>query len=642
MPYRTTDCTIVVSVIVPAYELHNQRNHTMAESAPTPAAVLWGSLEEVLESHGLKAVRDDRVGIAILTQRSVACGGLLLREAPILSICASTARGHALYQLFAEAVQGQGLDASCASAFHTLCEADGEQRARIAALYRPDPSTSSTTGEYRQRLLAVADLVLADYRAYARYGAWATSELLADLMLTLRMNQHGEQLFELASRFTHSCDPNAACCYSYEETANAGPKQRVVEYVAIRSIAAGEMLTFSYEGTSGAFMLWPGEVRQRRCAILGFVCACRRCQARCDAMRTVRCVQCGACTMQPSLASITVKGGSCGRHRSRPVWHCTACVLEIHPQATQVSTHQSGLAAALVGVELAAAEAEEVVLSVCGHDPLTLEARATHETADLYALGMHCLSTLGWRHWTCGAVMAVLLRRICDGLRCHGLQAMGRELPSRAKALALASTTRAWLSDQMPGTVLEAQLTMLAAQIYAFAGLTKEAIAALAPTLPLLRAVRHRHAGYCERFVLRHHEHKDALGPDPRSHHWYRSSCAGPAFDRDSHSCDDAIDDPFTPPPARIAVPHAPPSLAFSLALAGLAPRFLDMVQEVSGKHRLDGRAAARRRWYSEHTPHATAARTPHGSTAGVAYYNGTFSPSHADVDGTDVDVRTV
>eukprot|EP00662_Eupelagonemidae_sp_cell21_P018207 gene18207-40024_t len=92
----------------------------------------------------------------------------------------------------------------------------------------------------------------------------------------------------LASRFAHSCQPNLVCY-----TAKSGDR---LSFVALRDIAAGEVLSFSYRGETGFWLLQPSRRRQedlRRCFY--FRCACDRCAGP-DRPRRFRCAACSGAT----------------------------------------------------------------------------------------------------------------------------------------------------------------------------------------------------------------------------------------------------------------------------------------------------------------------------------------------------------
>ena len=402
------------------------------------------SLDATLARADLCARKTDRFGIAIFALRIFAVGESILIEDPILAIDAvALMRAHHLHPIFASATERHGLsaEASTACALHAMCEAGAAQRARIALLHthaEDEEDQPSVVGHYRRRLLGVSRSLLANVEFCTSYP-WAVGDekALAELFFIGFINLHGSQLLELSTRFAHSCDPNAACVVH----AASASGMRSVQYIATRNISTGEMITFSYEGAAGAFILWPTHLRQRRCRALGFACACSRCEEN-----------------EEAIADATRRE------------------LE--------------------------AQVEAEVVRACCQDPMRLEAAPSWSTAELWALGIHC-GSLGRKHWTCAAVMGALLRRIVNVAEESGSAAAADgELPSRAKIHGLASAAHAWWQGgNLSGTAAHVQHAPLIAQAYALAGAKAQAVDVLKPALPLLRSLRHPRAEWCEDFV---------------------------------------------------------------------------------------------------------------------------------------------
>lgn len=113
-------------------------------------------------------------------------------------------------------------------------------------------------------------------------------------------------LFHKASKLAHSCNANTFWAVQKEPT----PR---VSHVALRPIAAGEVLSFSYIGT-GLNLLMPTAHRREMLADLSFQCKCPRCAASVpiDHSRQLKCPQCSEIALALNMSRGEWACGTCG------------------------------------------------------------------------------------------------------------------------------------------------------------------------------------------------------------------------------------------------------------------------------------------------------------------------------------------
>ncbi|TID18845.1 SET domain containing protein [Venturia nashicola] len=105
------------------------------------------------------------------------------------------------------------------------------------------------------------------YLAHVQQSSTGLSEAMMDCVArvaaTRALNSYGDAVYELASRFNHSCTPNCN-----QDEAALG----MIAIYSVCDIKAGEQLTVSYTGSDQ-----PHEERQRHLDHYGFVCDCSAC-----------------------------------------------------------------------------------------------------------------------------------------------------------------------------------------------------------------------------------------------------------------------------------------------------------------------------------------------------------------------------
>jgi hypothetical protein len=148
---------------------------------------------------------------------------------------------------------------------------------------------------------------------------------LLHAVLAMKTNAHRSAsdghwcVFPLASKLAHSCDPN--CFFVPPGAANGF----VASFVALRAVARGEALTFSYFG--GPALLLP--TPERRARLLRshlFVCRCARCDDADDLAGAVA-VPCGGCASARALhvrraCPLSLPDADAPGNGS---WRCTRC-----------------------------------------------------------------------------------------------------------------------------------------------------------------------------------------------------------------------------------------------------------------------------------------------------------------------------
>jgi len=158
-------------------------------------------------------------------------------------------------------------------------------------------------------------------------GLWKVDDLVRFLhIVDLNIHRDDDQahaaftgLFVLGSKFSHSCAPN--CTWSFSSDG-------CLQYHAIRPIAPGDMLTFSYIG-NGMNMIVDTTSRRMRLADLWFVCQCPRCVGP-DLVRKIICPHCrspSCCPVGDSSPAVSWTGDRPLRESlpETKAWRCEAC-----------------------------------------------------------------------------------------------------------------------------------------------------------------------------------------------------------------------------------------------------------------------------------------------------------------------------
>lgn len=225
-----------------------------------------------------------------------------------------------------------------------LCAADEDVRAAVMGLFRPALDSSdakvASTRTRAQRLLAQP--------APPRDGV--DLDFVHGALLVAELNAHsfkkGKEmaLFELGSKAAHSCSPNAA--YSSRDVPG------YLRYKAIRPIASGELIAFSY--IAGLYST-PTEGRRMELEnSKQFLCHCERCDAP-DPLRGCRCPTDGC-------PGVVMPKGNTDGHDLPADWTCSrgGCVpisgddLEAHLKAEEATNDamQAAGGAALTNIDL--------------------------------------------------------------------------------------------------------------------------------------------------------------------------------------------------------------------------------------------------------------------------------------------------
>lgn len=232
-------------------------------------------------------------------------------------------------------------------------------------------------------------------------------------------------LFVLGSKFSHSCAPNSGWGFSPDGC---------LEYRAIRAIAPGDLLTFSYVG-NGMNLLSSTIQRRLRLASLWFVCSCARCLAP-DLARRLPCPRCGAPACLPQEAedkAVPDWGGDRPLRDLVPdasAWRCTSCG-EISP-AAQLPLREEEELTRLVPQAMQRGPSNPGGAMVAG---AKLRERASQE--------------VGTQHWTYSLITFAWLQRCFDVLREEPLIVGMPEAALRSASIELAR----WLEVAAPQNV---------------------------------------------------------------------------------------------------------------------------------------------------------------------------------------------
>lgn len=256
-------------------------------------------------------------------------------------------------------------------------------------------------------------------------------------------------LYLAGSKFSHSCAPN--CLWEMS--------RGVLSYYAIRPVAAGELLTFSYTSDS-MNLLDSAPGRQEKLKALDFDCLCARCAAP-DLGSRLICPSCRAPELTPSP------------HSAGVTWRCRACreepAVPLRPQ-----------------IELATHLFRRVFEFWQRPDS---ESNLSTEQRDKEALWLESKQKLGPSHYvTVLAAWLVLSQYLCC------LETRGYCDFSEDDALETSDQVCRWITEVMPSSLqalrFHAQACALRYQLN-----RPDAGACIAPYLPQLRLLVRRDQG---------------------------------------------------------------------------------------------------------------------------------------------------
>ena len=296
-------------------------------------SALAGINHEAAPGPGWRVVTAPGFGRVVVAERAFAAGEVVMAEPPVLKW--PTYNGDDLRTW-----------AAMAAAFTSASPA---ARAIVLDMARPPPSSAAeracrlTAQAVRARLggarcalseADIAGLILISntnahtWRGTAEWGV-ASMTLETSSSMTASHTLPGAQeysvLFEAMSKVAHSCAPNAA--YSSRQGGGLGT------YVALRSIAKGEQVSFTYIAEEAAMPR-----AERRAQLLsgkGFVCRCARCCGP-DDCRGILCKapSCAGIMLHDddetdvlpgeSTTALAVAGAAAARARAC-LWRCSAC-----------------------------------------------------------------------------------------------------------------------------------------------------------------------------------------------------------------------------------------------------------------------------------------------------------------------------
>ena len=153
-------------------------------------------------------------------------------------------------------------------------------------------------GETKLSPIEAARRIPLVFRASAFEAAASNNAAASNAFATAQQQQRGSSggsgsvvvLPIVGSLLQHSCDAN---CVRIFKASSSTSSPSAVEFVALRAIASGEILTVDYMGQSS--FLWPRDVRRAHLLdTKGFDCACERCdlEKRPNCERAVACPFC--------------------------------------------------------------------------------------------------------------------------------------------------------------------------------------------------------------------------------------------------------------------------------------------------------------------------------------------------------------
>eukprot|EP00961_Rhodomonas_salina_P180110 2430824-Rhodomonas_salina.1 len=224
-------------------------------------------------------------GLGLFAKRAFSVGETVLCELPLLTIDDEKLQTDTYTDQLIAITEQCGIDPDTVTPVRAFCHSPEDSRAKILQLYCPPEPPSEAF-----RAVKTACTQFCSVSAFTDEHPWVNAADLIRFLLVFDINCHGNALFNLSTRLSHSCEPNTFCRTETE----AGD----LAYIAIRDIKDGDLLSFSYVG-GGSFLILPTTLRRARLRKLDFVCTCSRCSGP-DMMRTLRCPKCSECSCVPT------------------------------------------------------------------------------------------------------------------------------------------------------------------------------------------------------------------------------------------------------------------------------------------------------------------------------------------------------
>lgn len=278
-------------------------------------------LQDILELRG-----DDKLGVHAAARCDIEIGALILSEEPILKVPdAAPESKQRLRRSFGDR------SAFLSPAVGMQWDAVDEETFRdMMKTFFVHPLMEQMESPQVQTNLQACKEIIAQHEPLKRKSIDPMDLLRFLHIVDLNIHRDDEVpesaaftgIFVFGSKFSHSCAPNCAWSFSREGR---------LQYHAVRPIAKGDLLTFSYIGT-GMNLLCSTLERRRRLAGLWFICQCSRCLGP-DLARRMRCPKCGAaggCLPEYPEAPFSPTDPDSERISPNNIWEaktwkCTSC-----------------------------------------------------------------------------------------------------------------------------------------------------------------------------------------------------------------------------------------------------------------------------------------------------------------------------
>lgn len=228
----------------------------------------------------------DQLGVHAAARRDFACRELVISEDPLLKIGDASREA----RLLLERRFGERAPFLAPALGTDWAEIAEDARLAALSLFFVHPSISRPGNKGMDGHLQAVRQVIGNSKALQTRFADPMDLLRFLHVVDLNIHRDDEVaehaqftgIFVFGSKFSHSCAPN--CSWSFS-------KEGRLQYHAIRPIAKGDLLTFSYVG-NGMNLLTSTLERRRRLSTLWFVCQCARCTGP-DHARWMKCPGCG-------------------------------------------------------------------------------------------------------------------------------------------------------------------------------------------------------------------------------------------------------------------------------------------------------------------------------------------------------------
>jgi len=268
---------------------------------------------------GVRIETREGYGRVLLARRSFAAGEIVLREAPLLLIHKTFERDGSMPILTAFQSASRetkekvlmdffcpelGGDSSGGSGFDAISldedpivtnnddEADGYDDHPVVREIRDGLKRLELSSDQEEFLMRLLLIELCNAHGYEQQSEPPVGEHV------VRRDGRYSGLFEIASKASHSCDPNV--------TFHSNLETRLLTYRALKPISEGEMICLSYLSddelqqpiTKRRARLWLGKL---------FWCFCSRCNSRFDDCRSFICLHCGGGDLREVLSTGTMR-----------------------------------------------------------------------------------------------------------------------------------------------------------------------------------------------------------------------------------------------------------------------------------------------------------------------------------------------